>query len=328
MKKILFIIFMMMLTSIVSYGQNFNKWSLEPEFGLTKVRDITPVRFYNIGIGSRYMFTQYFGIKLSSHYTQLPYYNNKDLRYLSGKFMGVANFGRIAKLENVWNNRWTIIGGIGGDYTDSRGYTNDVILHRISDFHLAAFVDNEFKINENIFISTILNIKTGVNSRPVETSLNKTMTTSIIDFNIGIIFSLGNKKVHADYYIEPEVNPIVYNYIDSTKIFNIYKNTYINEDKSPEYVYFKNDSYEIDKDGLDNIEKSYYKYNDSIIITAYCSNVASIEYNLKLAFNRGNAVKNKLVNLGINPEKIIIVSFGIDPLREYDMARRVKIEFK
>jgi outer membrane protein OmpA-like peptidoglycan-associated protein len=52
---------------------------------------------------------------------------------------------------------------------------------------------------------------------------------------------------------------------------------------------------------------------------------------LKLAKNRANAVKDKLVNLGVDPAKINIVSIGIDFDRKipelFDMARRVKIEF-
>lgn len=333
MRKIIGIIICVLLSINLLSAQDFNKWSIEPEFGLTKIRDITPVEFYNTGIGGRYMFTQFFGVKVSGHYTQVPYGAN-ELEYVSGKIMGVANFGRLAKLERVWNNRWTIIGGIGGDYTDSRGFTNEIILHRISDFHLAAFVDNEFRVTDKIFISTILNVKTGVNSRRNMTEANRTMTTSIIDFNIGVVFALGNKKDHADFYLEPDKPTLVYVYQDNTKydsvkIINIYKNTYnIENDQSPEFVYFNNDSYVIDKDGLDNIEKSSYKVKDSIVITAYCSNVASPEYNLILATNRGNAVKDKLVKLGVSADKITVISVGIDPSREYDMARRVKIEFK
>jgi len=332
MRKLISILVLLFTVNLLS-AQEFNKWSIEPEFGLTKVRDLTPVKFYNTGIGGRYMVTQYFGVKVSSHFTDIPYNDNADLKFVSGKIMGVANFGRLAKLERVWNNRWTILGGVGGDYTDSRGSTNDVILHRTSDFHLAGFVNNEFRITDKFFVTTILNLKTGVNSRPNVTSVNRTMTTSILDFNVGLVFVLGKNKVHADYYLEPEVTPICYVYIDSTKnITNVYNN-YNNEvktieDKSPEYVYFNNDSYKIDKDGLENIEQSLHKVKDKIVITAYCSNIASSEYNLKLAQNRGNAVKDKLVKLGVDAAKIEVVSVGIDASREYDMARRVKIEFK
>lgn len=331
MKKFLLSI-CFVLTVTTMFAQEFNKWSVEPEFGLTKVRDITPVKFFNTGIGGRYMVTQYFGVKVSGHFTQVPY-NDGNLEFVSGKLMGVANFGRLAKLERLCNNRWTILGGIGGDYTDSRGSTNNVILHRLSDFHLAGFVNNEYKLTEKIFLTAMLNVKTGVNSRPSPvTDINRTMTTSIIDFNVGVVFALGKKKVHADYYLEPEITPVCYVYVDSTKhitnVYNNYNDTKIIDDNHPEYIYFYNDSYKIDKDGLENIEQSLHKIKDKVIITAYCSNVASSEYNFKLAQNRGNAVRDKLVKLGIDITKISVVSVGIDSSREYDMARRVKIEFK
>ena len=327
MKKLLGIIVLLFTVNLLS-AQEFNKWSIEPEFGLTKVRDITKVGFYNTGIGGRYMATQFFGVKVSGRYTHLNY----PLQFVSGQIMGVANFGRLAKLERVAHNRWTIIGGIGGDYTDSRNYTNEVILHRISDFHLAGFVDNEFRITDRFFLTAGLNVVTGVNSRPIVTPYNRTMTTSLINFNMKAIFTLGKKKVHADFYLEPEITPVCIVYVDSTKnITNVYNN--YNEvqtivDNTPEYVYFNNDSYKIDKDGLENIEQSLHKVKDKIVITAYCSNIASNEYNLKLAQNRGNAVKDKLVKLGVDTTKISVVSVGIDASREYDMARRVKIEFK
>jgi len=329
MKK-LFVILCVLLTITSLSAQDFNKWSIEPEFGLTKVRDITKVGFFNTGVGVRYMATPIFGVKLSGSYTHLNY----PIEYVSGQVMGVCNFGRLAKLERVANNRWTIVGGIGGDYTDSRNFTNTVILHRISDFHLAGYVDNEFRITDKFFITAGLNVTTGVNSRPEYTPYNRTMTTSIIDFNVKAIFVLGKKKSHADFYLEPMMEPCtnVY-YVDSSKVIN---NNYVQnvtnknepEKISAEYVYFYNNSYVIDKDGLENIEQSLNKFKNAITITAYCSNIASSEYNLKLAQNRGNAVKNKLVKLGINESKIKVISVGIDKSREYDMARRVKIEFE
>lgn len=348
MKKSL-IILCLLCSATFMFGQDFNRWSIEPELGLTKVKDMpyggSTVGFYNAGIGARYMATPLFGIKVSGSYTNHDYtMTDQPLEYLEGQIFGVCNFGRLLKLEKIAKNRYTIIGGVGGDLTNSHGFTNTQIFERTTNFHLAGFIDNEFRVTDKFFLTAGLNAITGVNITPPtgttntkQNIINGIATTSIIDFNVKAIFVLGKKKDHADFYLEPELTPtstIVY--VDSTrKVTNNYYTEVCEEISEaptyPEYVYFHNDSYVIDKDGLENIEQSLHKIKDKVTITAYCSNVASSEYNLKLAQNRANAVKNKLVNLGVDPAKIKIMSIGIDFDRKnpelFDMARRVKIEF-
>lgn len=350
MKKLLMILGLVFSATFM-FAQEFNKWSIEPEFGLTKLQDMpyggSTVGFYNAGIGARYMATTLFGVRVSGSYTNHNYtLTNQPLEYMEGQIFGVCNFGRLLKLERIANNRYTIIGGVGGDLSNSHDFTNTQIFERITNFHLAGFIDNEFRVTDKFFLTAGLNVITGVNLTPPtgvtnvnQAIINGVAKISIIDFNIKAIFVLGKKKDHADFYLEPELAPtntIVY--VDSTrKVTNNYYTEVCEEistsasDTHPEYVYFKNDSYHVDKDGLENIEQSLHKIKDKVTITAYCSNVASSEYNLKLAKNRANAVKDKLVNLGVDPAKINIVSIGIDFDRKipemFDMARRVKIEF-
>lgn len=347
MKKLLMVI-CLVFSATFMYAQDFNKWSIEPEVGLTKLQDLpyggSTVGAYNAGIGVRYMATPLFGAKVSVSYTDHNYtLANQNIKYAEGQIFGVCNFGRLLKLERIANNRYTIIGGVGGDLSNSHDFTNTQIFERVTNFHLAGFIDNEFRVTDKFFLTAGLNVITGVNVVPPsgiadihQSNVNGVSKTSIIDFNIKAIFVLGKKKVHADFYLEPAIAPInTIVYVDSTrKVTNIY-NIEICEDKTatsttteyPEYVYFNNDSYKVDKDGLENIEQSLHKIKDKVTITAYCSNVASSEYNLKLAKNRANSVKDKLVKLGVDSSKITIVSVGIDASREYDMARRVKIEF-
>jgi outer membrane protein OmpA-like peptidoglycan-associated protein len=333
------------------FAQEFNKWSIEPEFGLTKLQDIpyggSTVGFYNAGIGARYMATPLYGVRVSGSYTHHHYsLTNQPLEYMEGQIFGVCNFGRLLKLERIAKNRYTIIGGIGGDLSNSHDFTNTQLFERVTNFHLAGFVDNEFRVTDKFFLTAGLNVITGVNlTAPTSATdvnqsiINGVAKTSIFDFNIKAIFVLGKKKDHADFYLEPQLAPtntIVY--VDSTrKVTNNYYTEVCEEistpasNSNPEYVYFHNDSYKIDKDGLENIEQSLHKIKDKVTITAYCSNVASSAYNLKLAQNRANAVKDKLIKLGVDPAKINTESIGIDFDRNipeiFDMARRVKIEF-
>lgn len=350
MKKLLLILGIV-LNATFLFGQDFNRWSIEPEFGLTKLQDMpyggSTVGFYNAGIGARYMPTPLFGVKVSGSYTNHNYtLTDQAVKYAEGQIFGVCNFGRLLKLEQIANNRYTIIGGVGGDLSSSHGFTNTQIFERTTNFHLAGFIDNEFRVTDKFFLTAGLNVITGVNLTPPsgatnagQALINGVAKTAIIDFNIKAIFVLGKKKDHADFYLEPELAPtntIVY--VDSTKkVTNNYYTDVCEEistsvsNSNPEYVYFDNDSYKIDKDALENIEQSLHKIKDKVTITAYCSNVASVEYNLKLAQNRANAVKDKLINLGVDPAKIKTVSIGIDFDRNipelFDMARRVKIEF-
>lgn len=341
MKNLILVICLLLTTAV--FAQDYNKWSIEPEVGLSKVRDVTKVGLGNAGIGFRYMATPIFGVRVSGRYTETrDAWYGTSLKFKSAQIFGVANFGRLAKLERVANNRWTILGGIGGDYTDSRDYTNRVILHRISDFHLAGFVDNEFRITNKFFLTAGLNVVTGVNSRSYPgpyadaNRLNRTMTTSVVNFNVKAIFVLGKKKHHADFYLEPtpvdkHTNTVyVFEQCCEEKVekpapkpqFIILEPKVANE-----YIYFNHDSYKVDKDGLENIEQSLSKIKGKVTITAYCSNVGSDDYNKKLGLKRANAVKDKLVKLGIPANTIEVVSIGIDPAREYDMARRVAIQF-
>lgn len=335
MKKALLI-----LAIIISYSANaqFNKWSIEPGINLVKIRDLTSVKPLSVDLSARYMATTKFGVRTTLRGTKVSM-NGNDVKFLSGQLMGVANFGRILELEDIFNNRWTILGGVGGDYTYSGDSTNEVLLHRISNFHLAGFVENEFRITDDFFLSAGLNVVTGVNNRPFY-HYPSTETTSIINFTVKAVIAIGNKKEHADWYLEePEENipfksftydgPITtYNDTDlsaipKTEVKEIEKQPYI------DYVYFDHDSYEIDKDALANIEKAYDHAKNRITITGYCSNVGSDAYNRELALNRGYSVKQKLVSLGFPSRSIVVVSAGIDNSREsdiFDMARRVEIK--
>lgn len=344
------ILFIFMLSAINLFALNdttgYNKWSIEPEIGVTKVRDMpyhgSTYEPLNISIGGRYMVTEIFGVRLLYSYTQHKYtLTGEPLKYSEGQFFGVCNFGRLAKLEQVLNNRWTILGGVGGDFSDSHGFTNTQIFEHQSNFHLAAFVDNEFRVTDRFFLAFGLNVTAGVNVTPdpnsTPTTVDLVAATNIVRMNLKAIFAIGKKRPHADFYLEPQPLPIINTYyIDSSKcitnvantnIYNKYDTCKI-ENNSPEYVFFSNDMFKIDKDGLENIEQSLHKVKDKVTITGYCSNVGAVEYNKTLAKLRAEAVKNKLVNLGIDSNKITIVVIGIDKSREYDMARRVSIEFK
>lgn len=316
------------LFTVVSFGQ-FNKWSVEPEIGLTKIVDITQFEPIHYGLSVRYMPTTKFGILLKGKNTEIRPNAVPDVNYLSGQFFGVVNFGRVLDLENILNNRLTILGGLGGDYTRHKSTEYNGIFSRKDNFHLAFFSGLEAKITDKFFIYTGLNIVAGVNSRDFYPS---TETTNIISFSTKAVIVIGRHKEHADFFLEPEKESIV-QVIDKTVTNNPINNYYTTETstKGPlvEYVYFEHDSYVIDKDGLANIEKAFDGLGDQVIVTGYCSNIGSVTYNQILGLKRADEVKNKLIGLGMDGDKILIRSEGIDMSRGrsvHDLARRVKIE--
>ena len=316
----------------------YNKWSIEPEVGAVKVRDITSVRPFNADLGVRYMANTKFGVKLSGNYTRI--YEQWDfageeypINYLSGTIMGVVNIGRVLEFES-FTDWYTILGGVGGNYSHSERPTNDQILFRTSNFHLAAFVDNEFKVSDRVFLRVGMDVITGVNlERNVPNPISE--TTSILNFNIGATISLGKSKYeHADWFIqEPDLDIVQLEptIIDKTVTNEITK--YVTNDCDCDiqrYLYFAHDSYELTQDTREAIEYTKDKIlkGKSVTLKAYCSNVGSIEYNKALAWKRAMAVHDALIGIGVLKENISIEAVGIDDTRDenvYGFGRRVEL---
>jgi peptidoglycan-associated lipoprotein len=79
-------------------------------------------------------------------------------------------------------------------------------------------------------------------------------------------------------------------------------------------VYFDYDSYALRPDGQTAATKaaSYLVAHPDIkiVIGGYCDDRGSAEYNLALGENRANSAKTALVNAGVAPNRIRVVSYG------------------
>ena len=79
-------------------------------------------------------------------------------------------------------------------------------------------------------------------------------------------------------------------------------------------VFFDYDSYEIRTDAQDTLKKQaawlqqYGQY--TVTIEGHCDERGTREYNLALGERRANAVKNYLVALGVNANRIQTISYG------------------
>ena len=325
----------MLLITVATHAQEFNKWSIEPEVGVTKLRDLQPIKFYNVDLGVRYMLNPLFGLKLSGNYTEIDEYT-----FQSTSLLGVANIGRVLKFESFLKP-YTILAGLGGNYSYSSEDDFQQATHRVSNFQLAAFVDNEVKITNRFFLRAGIDFITGVNSRPA-TIYPDTKTTTVLNFNLGATFVLGKSGTeHADFYIAPPVNDTIYlkpTIIDSTKTIiqevattdSIAGNANINE-----HVFFKYDSFTFinGTQAFNAIKKIADQLTDgkSIRVSGYASpenGTGNPNYNRELALKRINLVVDYLLSLGVDSNQITIDNQGEIDTKDsnnIELSRRVDL---
>ncbi len=79
-------------------------------------------------------------------------------------------------------------------------------------------------------------------------------------------------------------------------------------------VFFGYDSSELDSDALELLQDqvAWLKQNSNVSITieGHCDERGTREYNLALGEKRAQAVKNYLIGLGINPDRVSTISYG------------------
>lgn len=341
MKHNLIILLTVMMFTF-SVKSQYSKSSIEPRFGITKVQDVTPFRLFNTNIGYRYMANTKFGAKVDLGYSRLyeqhEYVGEEyPINYISSSFHGVTNVGRLLEFES-FTDWYTILFELGGTYVYSDGKTQgEQLFNRYSTFHLSSSINNEFKLTKGIFLNAELDYIADVNNRPFLS--NSTETTNLFNINLGITISLNHSKEHADWYITPKLVDTLFlkpTIIDKTVTKRvIYPST--NKGKCNcdiiENVFFKHDSFNVDKDGLNAIVKTADKLTGSkkIYIKAYCSPPGTNEYNMTLAQKRAESVESKLISLGIEKHQIIKQYHGevnTADGKNVDLARTVTIYVK
>ena len=79
-------------------------------------------------------------------------------------------------------------------------------------------------------------------------------------------------------------------------------------------VFFGYDSSDLDSDALELLQDqvAWLKQNSNVSITieGHCDERGTREYNLALGEKRAQAVKNYLIGLGINPDRVSTISYG------------------
>ena len=79
-------------------------------------------------------------------------------------------------------------------------------------------------------------------------------------------------------------------------------------------VFFGYDSSDLDSDALELLQDqvAWLKQNSDVSVTieGHCDDRGTREYNLALGEKRAQAVKNYLIGLGINPDRVSTISYG------------------
>ena len=79
-------------------------------------------------------------------------------------------------------------------------------------------------------------------------------------------------------------------------------------------VFFGYDSSDLDSDALELLQDqvAWLKQNSDVTVTieGHCDERGTREYNLALCEKRAQAVKNYLIGLGINPDRVSTISYG------------------
>lgn len=89
----------------------------------------------------------------------------------------------------------------------------------------------------------------------------------------------------------------------------------VTKDSKLEHVFFGFDQYAIRQDAVPVLEKNAEMLNglykgDDVLIEGHCDERGTTDYNVELGKRRAQAVKDYLVDLGVNASRIRIVSYG------------------
>lgn len=346
MRSIIFIA--VLLISTLSFGQTeekpFNQWALELELGGHSLvaADYYGDDFIHVGVLARHNFNRTFGLGLRVGLDAFEVTRDSDDSTFNGTYTSL-NLEAIVDLFDVvslHSEKFTILahGGPGV------AFTKDTF------FNLSGGFTGLYKIGQNSAVKLDYtmhgNYNQGItNEFGVVEHLNG-LSTIVNTFSVGVAFYLGDKPNHADWHpdeccggeviIHQGDTTIVNNY--QTLITKVIKETY--EPVLQEFVFFNHDSDKINKkllsrtDALNAIYQTYNALelfpNKRVLVIGWASATSSSEeYNQALSERRCMSIRQKLLDMGIEDDRILIDSYGkdyhLDKENVHDLARRIEM---
>lgn len=183
-------------------GSNrFDQLSIEAEYGLNYTPNPSQTDFKHWGIGVRYMFNEYWGIKADYANDRFSSDNGKrgtGSLYYRLSAQAVYNIGRVLNLKELTDGRFNMLlhGGLG--YSHLNIYDNiesDNIGNAILGGTLQFYINERFALTGDV--SGVLNFsqQNGFDS----THMGETFTGKILNASIGLTYYLGRNKGDADW---------------------------------------------------------------------------------------------------------------------------------
>lgn len=367
MKKLILILALIML-SITTYGQDFNRWAVSGEVGNQLVSDKTAVsvdNYVHFGISGRYNVNEIVGFGLTAGYDNTSL--SDEIFTEQGSYFGpeydfeywrvnAEAYVNAFKVVDLYSKRWTVLfhGGPGVSHISTNGDRLDKFdylvpfNHNETVFNLRGGATLLFKISPKVVAYADVSTTSNINQKYRFDGGNKVSNTgvnvNITNVSVGLTMYLGKKgKEHADWYVAEPIKPTVthvttindYPVTEVTKI--IEKPCDCKTEPTSEYVFFDHDKFDIKETELNSIYKVFAELDNNptfkLVIKGYASPTSSSdEYNLKLSENRSNILFKKFVAMGIDESRITFEYFGKDKERKdefvHDVARRVELLVK
>lgn len=218
MRKLLLLLLLVNLTVFAQEEQemdkfDYNRWSVEIAGGLHKPERPFALGYYaatpsfgQVSLGTRYMFNNYFGLKLDLGYSIIKSADESlefESHYFRSSLQGVVNLGGLFHFES-WTNRIGLLMHAGAGYSylapkepvelvDS----NDNMLNVIGG------LTPQIKLSESLAltgdVSFIGNIRQTLTWDGTEVPKIRGFDGFTTNFSIGLSLYLGDKEKHADW---------------------------------------------------------------------------------------------------------------------------------
>lgn len=346
MRNLILSFILIVSCSVAAQQEKFKSWAVEAAVGNHYVADQSAVAGDNalgFNLVVRKNFSRTFGLGLYTSYDKLDLVTfdgeSTTTKYWRGTIEGVVDVSNILEIEN---NTFTMLAHGGAGAARLTGGVQDNVRYTLV---VGAGITGLFRISDSFALkadwTTMIN---GNQDRTLDGAFDVTnaQANSLVNtLTVGTVFYIGRKskgkEVHADWYNEPEpVYTIVENITNEAPITQITKVINACACSADENVYFENDEDNIRIQGLNAIEKIanllMLDSDATVELTGSASPTASttIPYDLDLSKRRVEAVKDKLVRLGVSESRITTFYVGKDNDRDdiHEFARKVSLVVK
>lgn len=346
MKKVILFIGIFLIT-FTNFGQ-YRKWAIGGEFGAHSVSDESAIAtdpYNHWGVDVRYNVNEIVGVGLEYGKDNLALESvtgersNLDFTRVHAK----ATLSVFELLRLPHRNFNVLFNGGPGvsrtNYNDT-GSDYDQYMFSVSGGVAAIVRLNSFLAAKLAYTSTAQFSQ----DRTLDNiyDLSTAGVSSVVDnATVGLIFHPRTKKnkefVHADWYSPAPVVPVVNNITEVTEVREITNEVAVPAEcncKIREFVFFDHDKYNVREEALNAITKvyTYLSENEDAVLKIYgfaSPTQSSAEYNKELSRKRGNEIKVRLGEMGISPDRVVVVPEGKDykltKEMMHDIARRVEL---